>query len=155
MDLVKGIACLTLFASSAALGQNLSLTIGNSVAGQNFMMKSASCVLRVNGCADLSKAQVTAVAEGMVGGARRSAPLHPVPIQTQAGVYAIPDRSNPDGKWVFVITANCQNETAGAIVPMNGMSFVRESTQLLSHAPSPSEIEAALKAYTPPQPPAR
>jgi len=149
MDLVKRLASLALFASSLASGQNLSLTIGNSVAGQDYTMKSASFVFRVNGCADLSKAQVTAVAEGIVGGARRSAPLHPVPLQSQAGVYAIPDRSNPDGKWVFVVTANCGNETAGAIVPMNGQGFVRESTQLLSHAPSPSEIEAALKADTP------
>jgi len=145
MDLVKRLVSLTLFVSMV-FAQNLSLTIGNSVAGQNFAMKSASFVFRINCCADLSKAQVNATAEGSVNGERRSTPLRVVTGQP-AGVYAVGQQWGTDGKWVVGITANCGSETAAAIVPVNGNSFVRESVQMLSHAPSKAEIESALAAH--------
>lgn len=129
-----------------AQAQGLSLTIGNSVAGQTPMMKMAQFVFRLNGCADMTKAQVTATAEGIAGGTRRTTQLHPVPAPTQAGVYFIPDQAGAEGKWVVAITAACQSETTGAIVPLNGRSFTREGVQLISHAPTQTEIETALKA---------
>src|ERR1700722_8127528 len=119
MDLVKRIISLTLFLSIAS-AQNLSLTIGNSVAGQNFAMKSAQFVFRINGCADLSKAQVTATAEGSVNGERRSTPLRL--FAGTGGVYSVGQQWGTDGKWVVGITANCGSETTGAIVPVNGNS---------------------------------
>ena len=145
MDLVKRFISLTLFACSVASAQNLSLTIGNSVAGQNFAMKSAQFVFRINGCADLSKAQVTATAEGSVNGVRRSTPLHLV-LGQPPGVYAVSQQWGTDGKWVVGITANCGTETTAAIVPVNGNSFVREGIQMLPHTPSKAEIEAAVAA---------
>jgi hypothetical protein len=143
MDLVKQLPLA--FLVSLAWAQGLSLTIGNSVAGQNYATKSASFVFRVNGCADLSKAQVTATAEGIVAGARQSTPLKLAPIQPP-GVYAISQQWGNDGNWVVAVTAACLKETAAAIVPVNGRGFVRESTRMLPHAPSQAEIEAALKA---------
>jgi hypothetical protein len=146
MDLVRRLIFPTLFVLSVAAAQNLTLTIGNSVAGHNFaIMKSAQFVFRINGCADLSKAQVTATAEGLVGGERRSTPLRLVGGQPP-GVYAVGQQWGTDGKWVVGITANCGTETTGAIVPVNGVSFVRESVQLLAHGPSKAEIESALSA---------
>jgi len=132
-----------------AWAQQLSLTIGNAVAAQTYRTKNMQFVFRVNGCADLSKAQVNAAAEGIVGDARRTTPLHLIPGQP-AGVYAINPEWGNDGKWVVAISTTCLNETAGAIVPVVGIGFIRESTQLLPHAPSQSEIEAALKAFTQP-----
>jgi hypothetical protein len=126
--------------------QGLSLTIGNSVAGQNYVMKTAQFIFRVNGCADMPKAQVTATAEGIVGGVRRSTQLRPVADQTRPGVYAIADQGNQDGLWVVVIAANCGSEITSAIVPMNGRGFNREGIRTFSHAPSRDEIDAALKA---------
>jgi len=146
MDLVKRIISLSLIALSIAWAQSLSLTIGNSVASQNFAMKGASFVFRVNGCADLSKAQVTGSAEGSVGGERRSTPLH-LASGTAPGVYAISQQWGTEGKWVVGITASCGTETTGAIVPVNGNSFVREGIQMLPHAPSKAEIESALAAH--------
>jgi len=143
MDLVKTI--LPPLLVSMAWAQGLSLTIGNSVASQNSgFSKTASFLFRVNGCSDLSKAQVAGTAEGIVGGARRSTPLRLAPIQPP-GVYAISQQWSDDGNWVVAITATCMNETAAAIVPVNGRAFVRESTQMLPHAPSQAEIETALK----------
>jgi hypothetical protein len=129
--------------------QSLSLTIGNAVAGQSYVVKSAQFVFRINGCADLSRAQIRAVGEGIVDGARRTTPLRVVPAQP-AGVYGINPQWGANGKWVVTISTTCGDETAAAIVPVNGMGFIRESTQLLKHTPSPAEIDAALKAFNPP-----
>ena len=137
------------FLLAPAWAQSLSLTIGNAVAGQSYAVKSAQFVFRVDGCTDLSRAQLRAVAEGIVDGARRTTPLRVVPAQP-AGVYGINAEWGKDGKWVVTIAATCGNETAAAIVPVTGMGFIRESTQMLPHTPSPAEIEAALKAFNPP-----
>jgi hypothetical protein len=130
--------------------QGLSLTIGNTVAGQDYVVKNPQFIFRVNGCADLSKAHLSATAEGFTTGARRSIALEPQALPTQPGIYAIGDQWGTDGTWVVAITATCEGATAGAIVPVNEKSFVRARTQLLSHAPSQSDIELALKAYATP-----
>jgi hypothetical protein len=148
-SLAAALLSLTLPAASGQ-GQGLSLTIGNTVAGQNYAMKMAQFVFRINGCGDFSKAQVAATAEGIVGNARRSVTLRPASSQTQPGVYAIGDQWGTDGTWVVAITASCLGATAGAIVQVNATSFVRDGTQLLSHAPSSADIETALAAYASP-----
>ncbi len=141
---------LAIFAASV-FGQGLSLTIGSPVAGPDIVLKTSQFIFRLNGCVDLSKAGVAATAEGVVGGTRRSVTLHLSPTQP-SGIYAINREWGVAGKWVVAITANCLKETAGAIVPINGNSFARDNIQLLSHAPSQDEIEAALKAFAPTPP---
>ena len=153
MDMViRSLASILLaFAIPLASAQGLSISIGNTVAaGQVAKVKSLQFVFRVNGCADFSKAKVAATAEGIVGNARRTVTLEPSAVPTQSGVYGIPDQWGTDGTWVVAITANCLGATAGAIVQMNASSFVRDGTQFFSHAPSPADIETALKAYASP-----
>jgi hypothetical protein len=153
MDMVIRSLAATLLALAIPLAsaQSLSLTIGNTVAaGGTPMVKNLQFVFRVNGCADLSKAKVAATAEGIVGNARRSITLGPRAVPTQPGVYGIPNQWGTDGTWVVAITADCLGATAGAIVQMNARTFVRDGTQFFSHAPSPAEIETALKAYASP-----
>jgi hypothetical protein len=153
MDMVIRSLATTLIALTIPLAsaQSLSLTIGNTVAaGQTPMVKNFQFVFRLNGCADVSKAKVAATAEGIVGNARRTVALDPLPLQQQPGVYAIGDRWGTDGTWVVAITADCLGATAGAIVQINARTFVRDGTQFFSRAPSPAEIETALKAYASP-----
>lgn len=153
MDMVIRSFATALFALMIPLAsaQSLSLTIGNTVAaGGTPMAKTLQFVFRVNGCADLSKAKVGATAEGIVGNARRTIALEPRAVPTQSGVYGIPDQWGTDGTWVVAITADCAGATAGAIVQMNARTFVRDGTQFFSHAPSPAEIETALKAWVSP-----
>ena len=125
--------------------ENLSLTIGGSVAGQDYTLKGSQFVLRLNGCSNLPAAQVVATAEGIVAGARRSVKLRVAAAQT-SGVYAIAPQWGDEGTWVVAVTATCGAEMAGAIVPIVARSFSREHLQLLSRAPAPGEIESALKA---------
>jgi hypothetical protein len=153
MDMVIRSLAATLLALAIPLAsaQSLSLTIGNTVAaGGTPMVKTLQFVFRVNGCADLTKAKVAATAEGIVSNARRTITLEPRAVPTQSGVYGIPDQWGTDGTWVVAISADCLGATAGAIVQMNARTFVRDGTQFFSHAPTPAEIETALKAYASP-----
>jgi hypothetical protein len=153
MDMVIRSLATTLLALTIPLAsaQILSLTIGNTVAaGPVAKVKNLQFIFRFNGCADLSKAKVAATAEGIVGNARRTIPLNPLPVPTQPGVYGISDQWGADGTWVVAIGADCAGATVGAIVQMNAGSFVRDGTQFFSHAPSPADIETALKAYASP-----
>jgi hypothetical protein len=131
MDMVIRSLAATLLALTIPLAsaQNLSLTIGITVAGQNYMVKDARFIFRVNGCADLSKAKVAATAEGIVSNACRTVVLEPLALQQQPGVYAIGDRWGTDGTWVVAITADCAGATTGAIVQINAKTFVRDGTQ--------------------------
>jgi hypothetical protein len=152
MDLVNRSLAAILLALMVPLAwaQGLSISVGNTVAAQSAPVKTFQFVFRVNGCGDFSKAQVTAKANGIVGNERRSVPLDPRQVPTQAGVYAIAGQWGTDGTWVVAIGASCLGANAGAIVPVNARGFVRESTKLLSHTPSQTEIDLALDAYASP-----
>jgi glutaminase len=136
---------LPLVLSLVLSAENLSLSVGNSVAGQDYTLKGSQFVLRLNGCADLSTAQVVANAEGTVAGVRRSVKLRVTQAQI-SGVYAVAPQWGSEGTWVVAVTATCGAGVAGAIVPIVARSFSRENLQLLSHAPAAPEIESALKA---------
>ena len=55
-----------------ALAEEFSFAIGSPVASQDFRAKAAAFVFRTQGCADPAKSEISATAEGLVQGARRS-----------------------------------------------------------------------------------
>jgi hypothetical protein len=130
---------LTLTAALVGLpahAQNLALSIGD-----------APFEFHIDGCADLSGAQVNAVSSGIIGPVHHSGPLRIVPAQTK-GIYELtPAQSVSEGVWIVVITATCQGDKAGAIVRVTGNGFIREGLQIFSRLPLPAEIDSALKAY--------
>lgn len=111
---------------------------------------SAIFVVRVNGCADPSKAQLTARGEGIVGNERRTASAMPAGAGTP-GAFVVARSWDNEGKWVVAVTATCGNETASALVPIRGAIFVREGIQMFPHAPTNAEIDSALNAFNPAQ----
>lgn len=147
MDLVRQ-AALALLLPAIAFAQGLSLTIGNSVASQNYAFKSAEFMFRLNGCADPATAHVSATAES-VG---HSGTLQFFPLASQPGVYAIPNQTSSPS-WLAVIAVTCRDETTAALIPMSGQSFNRDGIQMLPHTPTKAEIDAALKKL--PAPPAK
>src|SRR4051812_33148227 len=110
MDMVRTLLSLVLGMTLAATGlraETLSLTIGNPIASQGAVKKIGTAfIFRVNGCADMSKAKITATAEGLIDGARKSIPLS-ASATTPAGVYAINQQWDSQGKWVVAITTTC------------------------------------------------
>jgi hypothetical protein len=131
--------------ATCALAQEYKFTIGGAVASQDFQMKSAAFVFRTEGCAEPAKSQIGATAEGLVKGARRSVSLK-VMASAKPGIYAVYQMWPAEGDWVVSLKGTCAGANAGAIVPIRGNGFVRESSKFFSRPATDSEIDAALKA---------
>jgi hypothetical protein len=139
------------FAASAvwvlALGEGLTFTIGSAVASQDFQVKGAAFVFRLEGCAYPAKPQIGGTAEGLVKGARRSMPLKVVPT-SKPGVYAVGQNWPAEGEWLVNLTGTCASASAGAIVPIGPTGFVRASSRFFPRPATGAEIDASLKALT-------
>ena len=148
MEMVK----ITLFAlalvASSAWGKDFSLTIGNPVAvalaDGVVKKKDAGMAVRVENCADVANAHVTATAEGIVNGARRSVPVRLVPATTP-GAFAVSHDWPLEGAWVVHLTGHCGASTASAVVPFGPVGFLRESSKFFPRAATAAEVEAVLK----------
>jgi hypothetical protein len=142
------VTVLTLGGTSSA--QDFALQVGPPVAGKAQPAKASLLVVRPGGCADPGNAQITATAEGLVDGVRRSVPLKLSTLPTP-GVHAVPKDWPPGGFWVVNLVGTCAGKTAGAIVsvaPGPNPSYRRDGVKLLPHRPTSAEIDASLKALT-------
>jgi hypothetical protein len=131
--------------AALALAEGFTFTIGNPVASQDFRFKTAAFALRTEGCADPAKAQISATAEGIVKGARRSVVLRVMPA-SKPGIYAVDQNWPPEGQWVVNLRGTCAAESAGAIVPFGPKGFIRESSKFFPRPATEAEIDASLKA---------
>jgi hypothetical protein len=125
-------------------GGSFTFVIASAVASQDFQMKSAAFVFRTEGCMD-AQPQISATAEGIVKGARRSVALKVLP-GSKRGVYAVFQMWPSEGQWLVNLKGKCGNTAAGAIVPIGPKGFIRESSRILPRPATDSEIEASLTA---------
>jgi hypothetical protein len=128
-----------------AMAEGFTFTIGSPVASQDFHFKAATFVFRTDGCADPAKSQISATAEGLVKGARRSVALKVMPA-AKPGIYAVYQSWPAEGQWVVNLKGTCDNLSAGAIVAMGPKGFIRESSRFFPRPATNSEIEASLTA---------
>jgi hypothetical protein len=139
------IALLGFAACVLARAEGFSFTIGSPVASQEFQMKTAAFVFRTEGCADPAKPQITATAEGIVKGARRSLVLK-VLAGSKPNVYAVFQQWPAEGEWVVDLKGTCASTSAGAIVPIGPKGFIRESSKFFPRSATDAEVETSLKA---------
>jgi hypothetical protein len=132
-------------AAGLALAEGFSFTIGSPVASQDFRAKTAAFVFRTEGCADPTKAQISATAEGLAKGLRQSLSLK-LRAMSQPGVYAVDQNWPPEGQWVVNLKGACAGANAGALVPMGPGGFLRESAQFFPRPATEGEIAMSLKA---------
>jgi len=131
-----------------AQAQEFALQVGPPIAGNAQPAKSSLLVVRPGGCSDPAAAKITATAEGIVDGARRSVPLTLMPMSTP-GVHAVPKDWAKSGIWIVNLVGSCAGKTAGAIVAIGpGATYRRDSVKQLAHPASAAEIDASLKALT-------
>jgi hypothetical protein len=154
--MIRSYRCLLVLAAfataaSSALGENFALQIASPVAGQGAMLKSASFVFRSTGCTEMRNFQVTAKAEGMVDGERKTLPLETFAAPAP-GVFAVFKKWPAEGTWIVALSATCgPTLTAGALVaiaPGRGAGPDRKNSKFLPNAPAEAEIVAALKAVS-------
>lgn len=140
LAILAGGACL---AASLAAAPAFRLDVGPAVAAGIEKAKSVAFALRAVDCNSPGAVKVTAVAEGLVNGARRSLPQRVV-TYTTPGVFGVAF-DWPAGVWVVSVTASCPGlPTVGAIVPMQEREFQRDALVKLEHAPTMPEVDAAL-----------
>jgi hypothetical protein len=142
-------ALLTAGVAPPAVAQDFALQVGPPVAANAQPAKGSLLVVRPVGCSDPASAQITASAEGIVDGARRSVPLKLSALPTP-GVHAVPKDWARGGVWIVSLVGTCAGKTAGAIVSVVGPNaeYRREAVKHLPHPATPSEIDASLKALT-------
>jgi hypothetical protein len=141
-------AVCTLGVVPVAVAQEFTLQVGLPIAGNTQQAKSSLLVVRPGGCADPGSAEITATAEGIVDGARRSVPLTLTALPTP-GVHAVPKHWARGGVWIVNLVGTCAGKTAGALVPIGPKAtFRRETVKLFAHRPTAAEIDASLNALT-------
>jgi hypothetical protein len=119
-------------------------------------LKDAVLFVRTFGCHQPADAKLTATAEGIVNGERRSVPLELVYDST--GVYALRQQWPSEGSWVLSITGEYNSLISTLIVDLGPNGKVHSDTRLdagsrkgihariMQRKPSTAEIDSALKS---------
>jgi hypothetical protein len=152
VEMVKLVlACALLPAAASAAGFTLSIgpPVAAGTGAKVTKTKGATFAVRLEECEDLAIARISGTAEGLVSGARTSAPLM-LYAAASTGVYLVIQDWSPEGVWVVSLTATCGSSKAGAIVSLGSQGFLREGTKVLPRAATKAEIESALKALEKP-----
>lgn len=128
-------------------GGALVLDIGNPSANPEAIAKHAVLVARMTACTSPEKTIVTASAEGIVDGMRKSIPLKIVPLST-AGTYAITREWPVEGSWAVRIIAtnpDYKDYAASVVVPLeNGALQWAGVKHYYRTPPAEAEIAAVL-----------
>jgi hypothetical protein len=133
--------------SAAVLAEGFTFTIGNPVASQDFRAKGAAFVFRTEGCADPAKSQISATAEGLLKGERKSLTLQVMALP-KPGIYAVFQGWPAEGDWIVNLKGTCADAKAGALVPIGPKGFIREASKFFPRPATDAEIETSLKALS-------
>ena len=109
--------------------------------------RHAVVVAHTSACQSPDKTIVTATAEGLVAGQRQTIPLKVIAL-SKAGTYAVAHEWPREGKWIVKLVAtNPQypNYATAVTVPITGNRFSNTATKQFRHAPTPDEVNMALK----------
>ena len=138
-------AAAFLIALPALAGGNMVLTIGRAEATSDPAAKDAFILVRPDGCADPEAVKITAIAEGLVNGQRRSVPVAVVPL-SKRGTFAIRRTWPSEGKWILHVTGSSGNLQATTLVPVNADgSFDRAGIRQLRGKAAAADLDAALR----------
>lgn len=124
----------------------LVVEIGNPATNPEALSKHAVLVARTTACHSPGKTLLTATAEGVTDGQRRSIPLKLISLSTP-GTFAVTREWPSSGTWVIKIVARnpeYQNYATAALVPFEGNSAQWASIEHLFHEPTGEEVAAML-----------
>jgi hypothetical protein len=147
---VAVISCLYVLCASPIFADDFRLTVGPAIASNTPQAKTASFVIRTEGCPDASHASVSATAEAVVDGVRKSVsfPLVALPTPDVYAVYRGWRGDAPGRFWVVHLSAQCQRMIASALIPLGPSGFLREPSQFFSRQVTGAEIDSLLASVT-------
>jgi hypothetical protein len=140
-----------LFGAAAAvsvLAGALTLRIEDTTSGSEKAAGSAAVVVRTTACNSPEKTTITASAEGLVNGVRRSIPLQVAKL-SEPGLFAVAKQWPNEGRWTISFTAtnpDYRNYATGLIVPVSGSRVDAKAAKVFYHPPSTDDVNAILKA---------
>ena len=144
--MAKLVVIVVLFSlAGIAAAADFSIQIANPLAAQTYHMKSSAFVFRAVGCESPAQPEVSASAEGLVLGQRRT-----VAVKVQAaqapGVFGIFRQWPDEGVWIVHLSGRCGPKSASVLVATDAKGFLRDSSIFLTRPAMESDIQAALKA---------
>lgn len=119
---------LLLAIPSLALAGGFQLSIETPAGASDPHLKDVVLVARTYGCHQPADAKLTATAEGLVNGNRKSMPLELRSIGS--GVYAIKQQWPSEGTWVLVLTGAYNGMTSSVLVELGPNGKVLPGTRL-------------------------
>ena len=144
------IAAAALLASAAvpALAGGFYVLLGNPEASSQAKAAGAVVTIKLAGCHEPEKANVTAIAIGKVDGQRQSVPLTLTKL-SEPGMYAVTRQWPDKGNWVLEIIATDGQRVASTLVAAATGGVERDKAVMDTKAASESEIAGLLaKAQT-------
>jgi hypothetical protein len=136
-------SALTLAIATAAYGGGYWLEFGNPSASKDPAAANAIALVRAVGCGEPSHSKVTATAEGLVSGDRKSLPLRVVELSSP-GIYAIKGDLPAGGSWVLSVTGTYREAVAGAIASVTSKGIERTTAKSTRDKPARADIDALL-----------
>lgn len=149
-------ALITFGCVATALAGGFQLSVETPSGAATGQLKDAVLLVRTFGCHTPADARVSATAEGVVNGERRSLPLEVAYDST--GVYALKRQWPSEGSWVLAITGEYSSFTSTLIVDLGPNGNVHPGTRLepgsrkgthalvMPRKATTAEIDSALKA---------
>ena len=144
------IAAAALLASAAvpALAGGFFVLLANPEASSQAKAAGAVVTIKLAGCHEPEKANVTAVAIGKIDGQRQSVPLTLTKL-SEPGMYAVTRQWPEKGNWVLQFIATDGERVASTLVAAGSGGIDREKAVMGMRPASESEIAGLLaKAQT-------
>ncbi len=121
-------AAFLLTISSSALAGGFQLSVETPSSSSDAQMKDAVLIARTFGCHQPADAKLSATAEGLVNGARKSVALELRSIGS--GVYAIKQQWPSEGTWVLALTGAYNGMTSSVLIELGPNGKVLPGTRL-------------------------
>jgi hypothetical protein len=121
---------VTLSSALVGLAGGFHLSVEIPPPSSDSQLKEAVLLVRAYGCHQPSEAALSATAEGIVGGQRKSVPLELTSIEK--GVYAIKRQWPAEGAWVLAITGTYLGRTSSALVELGPGGEVQARGRLIA-----------------------
>jgi hypothetical protein len=132
-----------LFAGQAFAG-GFYLQLGNPEASPEARKLNAVLTIQVAGCHDPALAKVSAVAVGMVNGARREIGLKLDPL-SKPGMFALSQQWPGEGKWVIKLTASNGQQFTNSLVAAGPSGIDRYHDKAGSRQFTAVDVDAMLR----------
>lgn len=132
--------------SAPAWAGGIRIVVSDAHGNQEALQNHAVMVAEITACLPGAKTTMSATAEGMVDGVRKSVPLKVMALKKQ-GTFAVAREWPQEGKWAVIVVANYLERkgfTSSVIVPADKDSFQWDAMQEFYHVPTNAEVAAVL-----------